>query len=177
MSDPTTVVKIYGIVDPESQIIVYIGKANNVQSRLKTHLSDSRRKNSRLHQWIRDQIGRGHSIKIVELASAISKDWQSLEKQMIAQYRADGDLLNMADGGNAPLIVPEVCRENAVRLNERRKSDPTFRKVWQMKRAMGAHLKFLRRDGADSEVYQKIVAKLKYAAQKRPDLFGCWSTL
>jgi hypothetical protein len=24
---------------------------------------------------------------------------------------------------------------------------------------------------------EKVVSKLKYAAQKRPDLFGCWSAL
>jgi hypothetical protein len=29
----------------------------------------------------------------------------------------------------------------------------------------------------NSEHYRSLVAKLKYAAEKRPDLFGCWSAL
>jgi hypothetical protein len=169
--------KIYGIIDPVTNKIVYIGKANNVQARLKTHISSSRTKKSNLYSWITEQINNGRPIQMVELASAISEDWQSLEKAMISQYRAEGLLLNMANGGNSPSCSPEICKQNAVRLNERRKSDPLFQRVWEMKRAMAQGLKFLQRPGADPEKYKSIVAKLKYAAEKRPDLFGCWSGL
>lgn len=169
--------KIYGIVDPETGKIVYIGKANRVQSRLKTHLSDCRKKDSNLYKWMRDRLNANQSIKIVELASAISEDWQSLEIAMIAQYRNEGNLLNMADGGNQPLVDIETRRKNAVILNARRKNDPLFKRVWEIKRAMSWNLKFLRREGADPKTYERIVAKLKYAAEKRPDLFGCWSAL
>jgi hypothetical protein len=169
--------KIYGIIDPETEKVVYIGKANDVNARWKTHLSDCRHKKSHLYSWMKERFNSNKPICIIELASAISDDWQSLEVAMIAQYRAEGEILNMADGGEQPFHNQAVCRKNAAKLNERRKNDPLFNRVWEIKRAMGSHLKFLRREGADPEVYQKIVAKLKYCAQKRPDLFGCWSAL
>lgn len=169
--------KIYGIIDPITEQVVYIGKANDVRSRWRTHQSDSRTKNTPLYQWMRQRGDKGTSLKMVELASAISNDWQSLEKIVISQYRAEGNLLNVSAGGNEPAFNVETSRENAVKLNDRRKNDPLFQRVWEIKRAMGSHLKFLRRNGEDSEAYQRVVAKLKYCAQKRPDLFGCWSTL
>lgn len=169
--------KIYGIVDSTTKKVVYIGKANNVQARWKTHLSDCVRKDNRLYRWMKQRFESNQPVEIIELASATSEDWQSLEVAMIAQYRAEGELLNMADGGNQPHIDVVTCRKNAVKLNERRKNDPLFESVWEIKRTMGGHLRFLRREGADPEMYNKVVAKLKYAAQKRPDLFACWSTL
>jgi hypothetical protein len=169
--------KIYGIVDSATGRVVYVGKANDVQVRWKGHLADCVRKDNRLYRWMRQQFEENQPVSVVELASAISEDWQALEVAMIAQYRDDGDLLNMADGGNQPYIDIPTCRKNAVKLNERRKNDPLFRRAWEIKRAMGGHLRFLRREGADPEMYNKVVAKLKYAAQKRPDLFACWSTL
>ena len=169
--------KIYGILDPNTNEVVYIGKANNVKARLKTHISDCRKKRSNLYTWMQQQINDNKTIKIVELASSLSDDWQSLEKIMIAQYKSDHELLNMASGGNEPPNTIEVRRKNAINLNQRRKEDPFFQKIWLMKRAMGQYLKLLSKPDANPEKYKSIVAKLKYAADKRPDLFGCWSNL
>ena len=169
--------KIYGIVDPMTDKVVYIGKANNVQKRLKTHILDSKRRKTRLYQWMQDRIENNQQIKIIELASSISDDWQSLEKQMIFQYGGEGALLNMAKGGNQPIGCPEANKLNAIKLNNKRAEDAFEKKIWEMKRAMGHYLKILKAREQNSDNHKSIVAKLKYAADKRPDLFGCWSAL
>ena len=167
--------KIYGIVDPMTDKVVYIGKANDVQKRLKTHILDSKRRKTKLYQWMQDRIKNNQQINIVELASSISNDWQSLEKQMISQYEAEGVLFNIAKGGNQPKGCPEANKRNAIELNNKRSKDPFAKKIWEMKRDMARHLKRLSKSNQNQ--YQKIVSKLKYAANKRPDLFGCWSAL
>jgi hypothetical protein len=166
--------KIYGILDPDTNSVVYIGKANNVNARWKSHLRDSKRKKSRLYNWLNQQLAENKTIRVVELASSILDDWQTLEKDVIAQYRADGDLLNMSNGGNQPYVNVESCRKNAIKINERRKNDPLFRRIWEMKRSMASYLKHAKKD---SEHYRQLTAKLRYAANKRPDLFGCWSAI
>ena len=167
--------KIYGIVDPMTDKVVYIGKANNVQKRLKTHILDSKRRKTKLYQWMQDRIENNQQIKIIELASSISDDWQSLEKQMISQYGGEVALLNMAKGGNQPIGCPEANKLNAIKLNNKRAEDPLAKKIWEMKRDMARHLKRLNKSNQDQ--YKTIVVKLKYAADKRPDLFVCWSAL
>jgi len=169
--------KIYGIVDPQTGSIIYIGKANDVKARWKTHITDARKKKSRLYTWLNEKLDKNEKVEVIELASAISEDWGSLEKIVIAQYRAEGKLLNMANGGQEPPHDPETCAKNARKVVEKRMSDPFHYEIWRMKKEMGAYLKFLRKFGEDSEKYQKVVEKLKYAAKKRPDLFGCWSSL
>lgn len=172
---PNKFAKIYGIVDPMTDKVIYIGKANNVQKRLKTHILDSKRRKTKLYQWMQDHIENNQQINIIELASSISDDWQSLEKQMISQYGCEGVLLNMAKGGNQPIGCPKANKLNAIKLNNKRAEDPLAKKIWEMKRDMARHLKRLSKSNQDQ--YKAIVVKLKYAADKRPDLFGCWSAL
>lgn len=45
--------KIYGLSDKKTGEIIYIGKSDDPKKRLKQHIYDSKRRNTKLHQWIR----------------------------------------------------------------------------------------------------------------------------
>lgn len=165
--------KIYGIVSKSTGKVVYIGKANNPAERFKGHLRDSLRKQTPLYDWMRSEGGAGATY--VVLASAINDDWQSLEKQMIAQYRNDGKLLNLADGGDEPYMTIEQRRKNAIMMNIKRESSDIKRRAWLLKKRMNRFLNDCREDGrfdSFNPKIEKIKAKLRYAGWKNPQLFG-----
>jgi len=112
----STRAEIYSLRHPDTGEIRYIGKAANTYKRLKSHLRDSSRRNTPVYCWMRSLGKPPHAI--VE-AVAIGPDWQSLEKQVITQYKADGArLLNVAEGGDEPFCSREVRHRNGVKLNE-----------------------------------------------------------
>jgi len=43
---------IYALTDPSTGEVRYIGKANDPSARLKSHLMDSRRRNTPVYRWI-----------------------------------------------------------------------------------------------------------------------------
>jgi hypothetical protein len=109
---------------------------------------------------------------MIVLASATSSDWQSLERQMIAQYRQEGHLLNLADGGDQPKSNAATCSLNGYALNERLKTDPEFRRLRQLKRAMGQFLWECSKGKISPEAENRIKSKLRLAGHKNPSLFG-----
>lgn len=150
--------KIYGLSDKKTGEIIYIGKSDDPKKRLKQHIYDSKRRNTKLHQWIRKNP---NSVELIILAYAISNDWQSLEKQMIAQYKESGKLLNIAKGGNQPF---------------RDENDSFKRKVWIIKNFM-ARLVNEWKNIPTTEKIEERKAMLRYAAWKKPELFGEWKYL
>jgi len=170
--------KIYGIVSKSTGKVVYIGKANNPAERFKGHLQDSLRRKTPLYDWMRS--GSGVGANYVVLASATSEDWQSLEKQMIAQYRSEGKLLNLADGGDQPSISVEQRRKNALSMNAKRESGGIKRQAWLLKKRMNRFLNDCRKDGrfdSFNPKIEQIKAKLRYAGWKNPQLFGEYKSL
>lgn len=90
--------KIYGLTDPRTGDVRYIGKSDDPSHRLRSHLADK----SRCHRvhWLNSlrELGIRPGIVILEV---IADDWQEAERRWIAQYRADGfDLVNDTDGGD-----------------------------------------------------------------------------
>lgn len=168
--------KIYGIVSKATGKVVYIGKANDPEKRFKGHLRDSTRRQTPLYDWMRSH--NGADATYVVLASAISDDWQSLEILMIAQYRNESKLLNLADGGNQPTQTKEQKSKNSIKLNHC--SNPEEQRVWSIKRRINTIItgwkKDKRYDSFDPHV-EKVKAKLRYCAWKRPDLFGSYASL
>jgi hypothetical protein len=168
---PETAAKIYGIADQEGRIM-YIGKSNNPTERMKQHIRDCNRRKSPLYGWLNKALKDGHQPQMIVLASATSQDWQSLEALMIAQYRSEGHMLNVADGGDQPKSNLATCSENGHALNARLASDPLLKRVREIKCAMGAFLKRCKEGKVDPEMEDRIKAKLKMAGHKNPSLFG-----
>lgn len=176
-------VYIYGIAGAD-QVVRYVGKSNDVQRRFKDHLSEQER-GYPLYRWLRKRTRLNEKVECVVLACAIGKDWQSLEKAMIKQYREDGfKLLNVADGGDEPhmtkeqrqeagrkLVCPlEVRQANGRKVSAAIQADPVRAYVHKLR------LK-LSQAWQRGDLPQEVKEKLLGAALKDPVRFGCFINL
>lgn len=168
---PETAAKIYGIADQNGRIM-YIGKSNNPTERMKQHIRDCNRRKTPLYRWLNKALKDGQQPQMVVLASAMSQDWQSLESLMIAQYRSEGHMLNVADGGDQPKSDLATCSKNGHALNAHLASDYFFKRVREIKCAMGAFLKRCKEGEVSPEMEERIKSKLRIAGHKNPSLFG-----
>jgi len=108
--------EIYALRHPVNGEVRYIGKANCAKRRLATHIRDSRRRRSPLYSWLRSL----ESPPLCEVLAVSTGDrWQELERDVIAQWRKETRLLNLAEGGDEPKCSVEVRRRNAVHLNKK----------------------------------------------------------
>ena len=124
-------VAIYALSDPRTGEVRYIGKANNPCARLKSHIRDSRRRNTPVYCWIRHL----HNSGIAPVMSVMewAQDWREAEKRQISAHRANGArLLNVADGGDEPFCSTEQRKRNGA--NSARKRDKT---TWAVRRMVG----------------------------------------
>jgi hypothetical protein len=161
--------EIYGLFDPETGALRYIGKANNSAKRLKQHLREYRRSKTPVYAWIGKLVRKGLSPEMRVLETA--DDWREAERRLIADARARGvRILNVADGGDEPGCSLETRQANGRRLVERIRTDEHFRRMWHLKR----ELTTLLRDGL---VRNSTRAKLRDLAELRPDLYGQWASI
>lgn len=106
-------VEIYALLDPRNKAVRYIGKANNAQKRLKTHLSDCLKRKSPVCLWVKELLDAGMKPTLEILCQCSETTWPATERAAIAMARkAVPDLLNLADGGNQPKCSPEQCAAN-----------------------------------------------------------------
>ena len=94
---------IYALIDPRTEYIRYVGKANKPKVRLGLHLlpSQLKDKNHRTN-WIRNVLDSGHKPLMIILEEVEYSEWTSAEKKWIAHYRnlpAYPPLTNSTDGG------------------------------------------------------------------------------
>ena len=106
--------EIYALCHPQTGEVRYIGKANDAQKRLKSHIRDSRTRKTPVYSWIRklQSSGLAPSIRVLEVAD----DWIEAEKRLIALHREGGRLLNLADGGDEPFCSAETRSANGKRM-------------------------------------------------------------
>jgi hypothetical protein len=149
-------VAIYGLFDPRTGELRYVGKAVDVDKRLKGHLREDRRKTP-LYSWIDSLRECGLSPEMSVICTCSVGDWQEVERDQIAEARLRGErLLNLADGGDEPTCPREVRAENGRRVAETRD-----RRRRRLMRDLGDSLK----RGFASEATK---AKMR----ERMDLFG-----
>ena len=90
---------IYGLIDPRTEEIRYIGVTNNLTRRIREHKGDI----SHTHKsyWIQELQREGLIPIIVTLEMTSShKDWEEVERRWIAYGREQGwPLTNLTDGG------------------------------------------------------------------------------
>jgi len=88
---------IYALSCPLTGATVYVGKANNPNKRLNSHLSKPC--SISMRKWIVSlPVNSKPVIKILETCAL--NVWEHKEKYWIAHFRALGPLLNVCDGGN-----------------------------------------------------------------------------
>lgn len=164
-------VAIYALCDPETGAIRYIGKANDAQKRLSSHLRDARRRKTPVACWVGSLAAKGTAPQMKVLAECGPSEWPALERQLIAEAMARGErLLNLAEGGNEPFCPPETRAANGRNAARKRVATPDARRVYELKRTVGQLLKA-------GHVPEGAKEKLRLAAALRPDLFGRWAGL
>lgn len=103
MGATTQLTYIYGLKDPRTGEIRYVGKANNPQRRLTYHLCDSQLSpKTHRNYWLRSlrAIGLKPSLVILETL-AHGECWKSAEKRWIRHFLdAGAKLTNGTEGGD-----------------------------------------------------------------------------
>lgn len=93
---------IYALKCPKTGEVRYVGKANDLEARLKSHIESRNTSNSPVKCWIRSLVNDGLKPEMVML-EANCDDWQSAERRHIFLARKKSkNLLNVCDGGNEP---------------------------------------------------------------------------
>jgi hypothetical protein len=112
-----TTVEIYGLYDPDTNELRYVGKANDAAKRLKTHLLE-RKLLRPVNRWVSGLISKGKApvMRVLEVVSA--EEWEIAERRLIAKHRASCHLLNLADGGAMPSQTKDQ-RKNAARASNK----------------------------------------------------------
>jgi hypothetical protein len=115
-------VTIYALCEPVTEYIRYIGKANNLISRLRCHKWSAKSNNfhTRKDNWLRS-INFEPVVKILEIVSF--DNWEYAERFWIKELKEQGcDLTNYTDGGNiSPLKGRKLSDERKNKLSQRNK--------------------------------------------------------
>lgn len=150
--EPT--VFIYGLCDPETKSVRYIGKARQPHERFVNHIGEAKRgSHLPVHCWIRSLVERGLTPELRVLEECPESVWQSLEREWIANIRLykGRELLNVADGGEG----------NTFSTSEER--SVASKKWWEANPDARQHLSFVMKQKWESD-REKNVARLRATA-------------
>lgn len=169
-------IEIYGLCDPDTGDLRYVGKAKNSQKRFKQHIAERYTKRP-VYFWIRGLIadGKTPTLKILEVVEDC--EWEMAERRLIAEYRKTCKLLNLADGGAMPSQTKEQRKRAAVASNAaQRAKHPAWQKFVHAKRDMARlHGSFMRQK--DYFYAYLLRFHMKISAADRPELYGSWANM
>lgn len=168
-------VYIYGLVDPRSGLLRYVGKSNNPSWRLSQHIHPKLSNKTPVAQWCRSLV-RGGFMPRIEVIEEVPEnlEWQEVERFWIGYLRFIGcNLLNLADGGDEPkqtLGQRQAAGRAAAVAREKNPYQKMARQMWNVS------LKPLRnavdRGTYPAWRYNGLVFKVRAAAAIAPDKFG-----
>jgi hypothetical protein len=115
---------IYGLLDPRTHELRYVGKSSNGLKRAHSHARagtlNNKNNRTRCRNWVKSLVNQGLKPRVEILEECPPERAGAFERFWIASVRATGaELLNHADGGEgAPGVekTPE-CREKLRRAN------------------------------------------------------------
>lgn len=110
---------IYGLVDPRTNRIRYIGKANDPQKRYGAHWSPSTWRESHKDRWCRQLQALGLKPILVILEEVPVHAWKEAEVWWIARFQLSGDLVNGTIGGDGPASAESTARGVAKRIGRK----------------------------------------------------------
>jgi len=92
---------IYVLIDPRTDMVRYVGKANNIIQRYKAHINKARDKNTHKRNWV-EQLKKEGLKPIIEVVDVVPVDnWVFWEAYWVSQFRTWGfDLMNYTNGGD-----------------------------------------------------------------------------
>lgn len=171
-----TRVEIYSLSCPLTKEVRYIGKANNSEKRLRSHIRDSRRRNTPVYCWIRTLTSNGMLPIMSVIVTVESSEWRETEKSQIIIHKSNGcRLLNVAEGGDEPFCSTETRAANGKSVAISIHSDPVRRKLWEQKKMIAETFRFFKTRN-EIEKYNKLVGKANHLSRLIPDIFGSFST-
>ena len=77
-------VYIYGLVEPKTNTLRYVGKTTDLDRRLRRHINERFNNNSYKDRWIRKLIDNNEKPEIVLIDFVNNNDWQYWEKFYIS---------------------------------------------------------------------------------------------
>ena len=91
---------IYGLLDPDTKIIRYVGKSDCPKTRLSNHIQTSKKSKTHKSNWINLLIKNKKKPELVILEEVDFDDWEEREKYWINKYKNEGnDVTNFTNGG------------------------------------------------------------------------------
>lgn len=105
----TLTVFIYGLLDPRSGAVRYVGVTKNLRKRLYGHLR-ANTENGFKRAWISELAAINLKPEMIVIEGVSDKEWRDREIFWIAYYRERGELLNVMDGGERGYDVTEAIR-------------------------------------------------------------------
>jgi group I intron endonuclease len=94
---------IYGLMDPITNQVRYIGKSVNPKQRLRRHIANINLYDSHKDRWLRKLNENGVRPEIIIIDEVSEDDWQFWETHYIAYFKFLGcSLTNGTDGGDQP---------------------------------------------------------------------------
>jgi DNA-binding transcriptional regulator YiaG len=118
--DPERIVYIYGLVDPASKCLGYVGSSVDPETRRRAHISDARRwprstASRSLATWLNVIFSRGEEPLLVILDAVPSREAVAAEDRWISAFRASSTQLcnkqNAHRGKVAPKPIPTTQAE------------------------------------------------------------------
>lgn len=133
-------VYIYGLVDPRTDEIKYIGKSREVHKRLYRHINDT--VDNKKTRWISELKAEGLRPIAEKFDEVPSDEWEFWESYYISLFKSWGfDLTNQ----NEAKIGAKHTEESKKRMSELKKKNPT--RYWLGKKR-------------DPEMIKKVASKL-----------------
>lgn len=121
---------IYALIDPRTNKIRYIGKANHISKRYYAHIhraKTSGNERSHVYDWIRSLLKLDLKPIVIEIDEVLESEWEFWEQHYISLYRSWGfKLTNHTEGGLTNISVV-VIRQRIVK--EKRITKPSKKNI------------------------------------------------
>lgn len=124
MLNGDTIIFIYGLVDPRTDIIRYIGWTINPKRRLRDHLSSyNLKKNTHKNSWIKQLLCENLRPNIIILEENVYTNFSERERYWIKYYK-ENNLTNLTMGGEGMLgfVHSEEFKKNNSELKKGNKN-------------------------------------------------------
>jgi len=161
-------VYIYSLIDPRDNQIKYIGKANNINSRLYTHTANCNLiKNTPKIQWIRFLKDKGLKPIIEEIDRVLITEWQFWEKHYISLYKSWGfNLKNLTIGGDGNTCLTRT-EEFKKKISLKLKGRKTYIRTEESKLKLSNSQKETYKNGRKSNITLEIAANAREIWKKK----------
>lgn len=101
---------IYGLVDPLTMRVRYVGKTSNIHKRYLAHVS-ANYNNTKKECWLKSLKAKGVSPGVIILDKVIGESWQIYEIKWINHFKSiSNSLTNGTNGGEGGAMSPEVLK-------------------------------------------------------------------